>query len=125
MTIQNNADAELHHLPGLEHQTLAGARDGLRHIEVWRQRIEAGSATPVHRHDCEEVIVILKGSGSCTIEGETRTFGPDTTLLIPPGAVHQIAAGDEDLHIMAVLSMAPVRIFLGTGEPMYPPWSPA
>jgi quercetin dioxygenase-like cupin family protein len=50
-----------HHLPGLEHQTLAGSKDGLRSFEIWRQTIAPRAATPVHSHDCEEVITVLRG----------------------------------------------------------------
>jgi mannose-6-phosphate isomerase-like protein (cupin superfamily) len=109
---------------GLEHQTPAGARDGLQRVEVWRQRIAANAATPVHSHDCEEVIVILEGSGTCTIDGKACEFAADTTLLIPPGSVHQIVAGADGLYILAALSMSPVKISTGTGEPLAVPWSP-
>ena len=65
MNVNHNAATRKHNLPGLEHQTLAGRRDGLNNFEIWRQTIDAGAATPVHRHACEEVIVVLKGQGVC------------------------------------------------------------
>ena len=111
MPLNQNESIEKHHLPGLEHQTLAGSRDGLKGLEVWRQTIDAGAATPVHRHDCEEVIVILKGGGTCIIEGEDHHFKADETLIIPSGVIHQICNnGTEDLYILATLSMAPVAV---------------
>ena len=123
MPLNQNASIEKHNLPGLEHQTLAGSRDGLKGVEVWRQTIDAGAETPVHRHDCEEVIVILRGEGTCTIEGEDQRFRADETLIIPPGVVHQIRnTGNEDLYILATLTMAPVAVETATGEAMPLPW---
>lgn len=122
MPVHKNATIEKHYLPGLEHQTLAGKRDGLGQVEVWRQTITAGAATPVHRHDCEEVIVILGGNGTCTIEGEAHALKADDTLIVPSGVVHQIVAGDEDLYLVASLAMAPVQVETAEGDAMALPW---
>jgi len=64
------------------------------------------------------VIVILSGSGTLTIEGETTAFGPDSTLVIPSDAVHQIVNTarvlkerkigclpvDKDGHLVGILT---------------------
>lgn len=126
MQVNQNAKAEIHHLPGLEHQTLAGRRDGLEQFEIWRQTIAAGAATPVHRHDCEEVIVIFSGEGACRFEDREVTFKGDDSLLIPRNVVHQIVnTGDQELKIMATLAMSPVRVETADGEHMALPWDHA
>ncbi len=123
MNVNHNAALEVHHLPGLEHRTLAGARDGLKSFEVWRQTIAPHAATPVHRHDCEEVIVIFSGEGVCHVEGREHTFKADDTLVIPANVVHQICnTGDTDLNIMATLAMSPVQVETGEGTPLPLPW---
>lgn len=123
MAVKDNSAIEFHNLPGLAHQTLAGPKDGLDGMEVWMQTISAGSATPVHRHDCEEVIVVLKGSGTCMIDGETTSFGPNSTLVLPCNAVHQICnTGDDDMFLVATLGMAPVRVETPDGDLMDLPW---
>ena len=123
MRVNQNSTVNTHHLPGLEHQTLAGGRDGLSGLEVWRQTIAAGAATPVHRHACEEVIVCLKGAAVCHYNGQEYHFKEDETLVIPSGVTHQICnAGDSELHIMAALAMAPVRVETPDNQPMALPW---
>lgn len=123
MNVNHNAALPVHELPGLAHQTLAGARDGLARFEVWRQTIAPHAATPVHKHDCEEVIVVFSGRGVCHCEDRTYDFASDDTLLIPPNVVHQICnTGDEELRIMATLSMSPVRVESADGEHMPLPW---
>lgn len=124
MAVKDNAAIDFHNLPGLEHQSLAGPQDGLKGMEVWMQTITAGSATPVHRHDCEEVIVVLRGSGTCMIDGEISEFGPNSTLILPANSVHQICnSGDDDMFIIASLGMAPVRVETADGELMALPWN--
>ena len=124
MPVNDHRSLPAHQLPGLEHRTLAGSRDGLQRFEVWRQKIDAGASTPVHRHDCEEVIVILSGRATCRYgDGSEATLESDQTLILPPNVVHQICnTGDEDLHILATLSMAPVAVETETGESMPLPW---
>ncbi|MGH8596067.1 MAG: cupin domain-containing protein [Gammaproteobacteria bacterium] len=110
-------------LPGLEHQTLASCRDGLKSFEVWRQTIGPRATTPVHCHDCEEVLVILRGQGECRFDGKTLAFKTDETLVIPSSVVHQICnTGDDDLHIIATLAMSPVKVRTAEGAPMPLPW---
>ncbi|MSR15795.1 MAG: cupin domain-containing protein [Gammaproteobacteria bacterium] len=110
-------------LPGLEHQTLASHRDGLKSFEVWRQKIGPHATTPVHCHDCEEVIVILSGQGECRFEDKVLAFKADETLVIPSSVVHQICnTGDQDLNIVATLAMSPVRVRSAEGAPMPLPW---
>jgi quercetin dioxygenase-like cupin family protein len=112
-----------HALPGIEHQTVAGPEHGMRQAEVWLQTVAPGAATPVHRHDCEEAIVILAGSGTCTIGAESIAFGPDSTLIIPRDAVHQLVnTGDRPIRLVGVLTAAPVEVKTADGAPMPLPW---
>jgi len=123
MPIIDNAELEKHELPGLRHRTIGGHKQGVKSMEVWSQTIAPRSATPVHRHACEEVILILSGVGTCTIDGEIHTFGPDSTLIIAPDAVHQIVnTSDEEMHLVAALGMSPVRVQSGDGAAIPLPW---
>jgi quercetin dioxygenase-like cupin family protein len=115
MPVINNTKLREFNLPGLNHRTFAGPEHGLKNLEVWGQVIEAGAATPVHCHSCEEAIVILEGSGTLTINGEETKFGANSTLIIPADAVHQIANS-------AALSAAPVKVRHGDNQPMPLPW---
>ncbi len=126
MTVLPHASIAPLALPGLLHRTIAGPREGLRSMEVWRQTIAPGEATPLHKHDCEEVIVILAGRGRLEIEGESQGFGPETSLILPANAVHRIAnTGAEPLELIGILGMAPVRVETPAGERIALPWDQA
>ena len=110
-------------LPGLVHRTLAGPRNGLHSMEVWSQTIDPGVGTPVHRHACEEVIIVLGGSGTCESEGRTEAFGPGATIIVPPGVIHRIVnTGPEPLRLVAALGAAPVRVESPDGARIHLPW---
>ena len=123
MPVVHNETVEKFSLPGLEHQTLAGPEHGMQTLEMWMQTIKPGRGTPVHRHDCEEAIVVLRGSGRLTVGGEDTDFGPNSTLQIPRDVIHQIVnTGTEDMFIVAALGQAPVRVCTADHEHMPLPW---
>lgn len=123
MAVVNNEAVPRFHLPGLVHQTLAGPAHGMQTFEMWMQTIAPGAGTPVHRHACEEAILILRGSGRLTIEGQDTDFGPNSTLLIRPDAIHQIVnTGSEEMFLVAALGQAPVRVCTADNQHMPLPW---
>ena len=123
MHILDNAAREKCTLPGIDHLTLAGSAQGLAQLSVWQQRMAPGSATPPHQHDCEEVVLVLEGSGELHLEGRVLAFGPDSTLVLPPRVPHQIRnTGKVPMVTVAVFSATPVKTFLPDGAALELPW---
>lgn len=123
MFVLDNSKLPQSDLPGIRHTTLAGSEHGLRHLSVWRQTIAGGQATPPHRHDCEEVVVVESGRGALHIAGGIYPFGPDVTLVIPANLDHQIInVGAEPMVLTAAFSTSPVEVFLPDGQPLVLPW---
>lgn len=121
--IVKHGQIEEHKLPGLSHRTVAGSQQGFRSLEVWVQTVAPGAATPVHKHDCEEAIVILEGKGVLALDGSEQGFGPGETLVVPRNAVHQVTCtGPGPLRLVAALSTAPVRVHTPTNEHIPLPW---
>ena len=121
--IVKNEQIEEHKLPGLSHRTVAGPSQGLHTLEVWVQTVDPGAATPVHRHDCEEAIVILEGHGVLEIDGLKQDFEPGNTLVVPRNAVHQLTcSGSEPIRLVAALGAAPVRVLTADNERINLPW---
>lgn len=60
-----------------------------------------GQATQRHHHAAsEEIYLLLQGGGALEVDGEERVVGAGDAILIPPGAWHQIRAGDEPLRFL-------------------------
>jgi quercetin dioxygenase-like cupin family protein len=124
MPVIDNSKVASVEIPGIVHQTLAGhKKDGLKSLEFWRQTIAPHTGTPMHRHDCEEVIYIMSGRARLTVDGAVSEFGPDSTIIVPPNAVHELDnIADEPMQLVSALGMAPVHVKTPSGEPMPLPW---
>lgn len=123
MRVIENTGREKAELPGIEHLTLAGKAEGLSRLSVWRQSMAPGCSTPPHKHDCEEVVLVVEGSGELHIGGKKIPFGPDTTLVLPPNVAHQIFnTGALPLKTLAAFSATPVATFLPDGAALELPW---
>jgi len=124
MHVYTDNDQPVSHLPGIEHRTLAGTAAGLSQLSVWRQSMQPGAATPVHRHDCEEVILVESGRGELVIGTRRHRFEARTTLVVPPNVDHQLVnAGGETLRTVAIFAMTPVRVVGSDGRPLSLPWA--
>ncbi|KAM1278990.1 hypothetical protein ACFX13_031924 [Malus domestica] len=110
---------------GLAHTTVAGSLlHGLKEVEVWLQTFAPGSGTPIHRHSCEEVFVVLKGSGTLYLApslhgkfpGKPQEFSifANSTFHIPVNDVHQVRNTNEhdDLQALVTVSRPPVKVFM-------------
>ena len=123
MPIIRNEDLPTFELPGLVHRTIAGHAQGVSSMEVWHQVMAPGAEPPIHRHACEEVILVLTGSGRVIVEGEASDFQANSTLIVPPDVVHQLVnTGSEDMVLVAALGTAPVRVRTASGEAIPVPW---
>jgi quercetin dioxygenase-like cupin family protein len=65
-----------------------------------------GGAVPAHYHaDHDELVVILEGGGTFTIEGKAREVKAGDVQVIPRGAVHSVAhAGSDVTAVVSVFS---------------------
>jgi mannose-6-phosphate isomerase-like protein (cupin superfamily) len=123
MYVIDNARIAPTGLPGIVHRTLASRADGLNSLSVWMQTMAPGAATPPHRHDCDEVVVVLAGRGEVHIAGQVQAIGPNQTLVLPAEVDHQIVnTGDEPLQTLAALAATPVQVTLPDGSRFPLPW---
>src|SRR6266571_8372631 len=68
-----------------------GSRDIAQFVSTYAEGISAARRNPVG----EEVLYIIKGSGTCYIDGYGYSIAPGTAVYIPPGSVYQIENLDE------------------------------
>eukprot|EP00252_Welwitschia_mirabilis_P007006 TRINITY_DN18000_c0_g1_i1.p1 TRINITY_DN18000_c0_g1~~TRINITY_DN18000_c0_g1_i1.p1 ORF type:complete len:193 (-),score=34.94 TRINITY_DN18000_c0_g1_i1:194-772(-) len=110
---------------GFTHITVAGsALHGMREVEVWLQTFASGSRTPIHRHACEEVFVVLRGNATLLLASDSEKKYPgepekfsvvtNSTFTIPINAPHQVwnTSPNEDLQVLVVISRPPVKVFI-------------
>lgn len=81
------------------------------------------SVVPEHRHDNEQLGLVLQGSLTFRIGDETRELGPGGTWNIPSQAPHEVTAGPEGAVVLDLF--APGRadwLDKPAAEPRAPRW---
>ena len=89
---------------------------GSNELLVGRTTKDPGPCAPyIHKHDHEDVIVMLRGSFTLQVEDEVVTIAEGDTLIIPPDTVHTpVAAGPEGCELIG-MSIAGIRSFQPDG----------
>ena len=67
------------------------------------QGVNPGASMPFGHHHAqdEEVYVVLSGSGSALVEGESVELAPMSALRVAPAAARSFQAGEEGLELLA------------------------
>lgn len=101
---------------------LATPSRGAKQLEVWWGKAAPGAATPVHRHDAEEIVVVLRGRGEARADGAAMQFSAPCTLILPKEQLHQLAnTGTETLEAIAVVPVGS-KVFDADGNELPLPW---
>ena len=62
---------------------------------------QVGTGAPLHLHEDDELIVILKGELEVRLGDETQVVGPDHTLAIPPNVEHGFSVvGNDEAELL-------------------------
>jgi mannose-6-phosphate isomerase-like protein (cupin superfamily) len=100
--------APVRQLRGLRSHVLlqAGDLDGASLAVTWVD-VAPGESQPPHRHDPEQVYVIVRGRGRVRVGDEEREVERGELVFIPPGAVHGIEnVGSETLTYVSAATPA-------------------
>jgi quercetin dioxygenase-like cupin family protein len=77
--------------------------------------LDPNAVVPEHRHDHEQLGMVLQGSLEFRVGGEKRTLGPGGTWRIPSNVPHEVNVGPEGAVVIDVF--APARLDWGDVEP--------
>ena len=95
---------------------------GATSYEVWRTSVAVGSATPLHRHESEEVFIFLQGKGKARIGDQEFSFEAPATVVAPANVPHQFFnIGDVPTDAIVVVGIGS-KIWDATGKEMQLPW---
>jgi quercetin dioxygenase-like cupin family protein len=83
-------------------RTVDGDRATLGVVEL-----DANALVPEHRHDHEQLGMVIQGSLEFRVGDETRQLGPGGTWRIPSNVPHEVKAGPDGAVVLDVF--APVR----------------
>lgn len=69
--------------------------------------LDPGAVVPLHRHEHEQLGIVLSGGITMTIDGTDYELGPDDAYQIPGGVEHGAKAGNEGCRVIDIFQ--PVR----------------
>ena len=79
----------------------------------------AGGSVPLHKHNCDESVVVLKGAAIAEIGGSENKVSEGDATYIPEGVHHRIRnmSSTEELKILwTYASIDADRTMIATGE---------
>ncbi len=122
MAIVNHRDLPDYGLNGNHHLGIATRERGAKELEAWYVTLTPGAATPVHRHDGEEIVVVLSGRGDAISDAGIAPFEAPCTLVLAAGEFHQLRnTGSEDAVLVAAMRLGS-RIEDAAGAELALPW---
>lgn len=110
----------VHSMQGNHIAGVATPASGARQVEMWHGRMDAGSATPPHSHDTEEVVLFLKGSGRASVADSEVRYRAGDTLILPAGQLHRIFSETDSEFVSAMPLGGTVKLPDGTAIDL--PW---
>lgn len=80
-------------------------------LAVIEEAIAVGDHIPLHRHDVDEVILFVEGTGEARVGSDRQTVAPGTFVFVPAGVAHGTAnTGVEPLVLHAVFPATQIDI---------------
>lgn len=86
-----------------------------RRLTLGIVELDSNAVVPEHRHDHEQLGMVLQGSLEFRVGDETRQLGPGGTWRIPSNVPHEVRVGSDGAVVVDVF--APVRQDWGGVEP--------
>ena len=80
-------------------------------LSFLEERCAVGDRIPLHRHDVDEVVIVIAGEGRYILDGDHHEVTSGHVVFIPAGTSHgTVNSGTDVLHLHAVFPARRVRM---------------
>ena len=111
--------------PGVLTRMCISALNGAKALCVFEQWCRPGSGAPLHRHEVEEILLVLNGTMEIQVNGTLLVLQADESVIVPAGIVHGFQnAGNGELHVQAILAAAYFEAWSSPGGIQTIRWRP-
>ena len=107
MQVRRLSDAPVEEWHRLSAHVLMDAGElGSRNLSVTWLSVPAGAEQSLHtREDGEQAYVVVRGSGTMSVAGDTQEVAEGDLILVPPATEHSIGNdGDSELACVSIQS---------------------
>ncbi|MGX6605529.1 cupin domain-containing protein [Micromonosporaceae bacterium Da 78-11] len=122
MPIIREADAVPHRLHGATFHSFTAPASGSKELCAWRLEIAAGTPGQAHHVSQEEVLLLLTGQITVTLDGVPGTLAPGEAVLVPAGAEFCVDNLSAEPASAWVTTRVGLRATLPDGSTISPPW---
>lgn len=102
---------------------LAAPSVGSKEICTWRVEMAAGSESPLHLIDREQVWMPTAGAFEFTIDGETSKVGVGQAIVVPAEAQRQFRIIDGPAHALVAMAVGGRSGLPGSDQRKPLPWA--
>ncbi len=112
--------------PGVFTRMCVSALNGAKALCIFEQWCRPGTGAPLHRHDVEEILLVLSGKMEVQFGGTLLVLNAEESVIIPSGVIHGFQnIGSEELHVQAILAAAYFEAWSCPGEVRTVRWKPS
>lgn len=116
--ITTPAQTPVHTTPTAEMRRSPGST-----VAVWRTSSRPGSAGPVHRIDREQVVVVVEGELSATIDGVAQVASAGDAVVLPAGSLRGLRNAGRSTLVTLTAAVPGSAARIDDGDPVVVPWS--
>ena len=122
MAIVRQADAVQHRMHGSTFHSFVAPASGSRELCAWRLEVAAEAHGVAHRVGREEVLLMLAGELSVTVDGDTAVVRPGDVVRVPGGSLFRVDnLGAEPASAWVTVAVG-FEATLPDGTVIAPPW---
>jgi quercetin dioxygenase-like cupin family protein len=122
MPIIRPHDAELFTAHGSTFASYVSPSRGARELCAWKLTVPAAQPGVAHRPSNEEVLLMLDGSLSVSLDGLVEEAGVGAVIVIPAGCEVKIDGGETDSTAW-VATTPGLQATTADGAVLSPPWA--
>lgn len=123
MPVVRSSEAQVHEMHGARFVSYARPRSGSRELCAWRTELPAGTRAPAHTVDREEVVHLLQGELTVTLDGHPERVAAGDTVIVNAGTAFGIENPGAETAVAWVTTSVGLTAELADGTVITPPWA--
>ncbi|UQU66981.1 cupin domain-containing protein [Couchioplanes caeruleus] len=112
-----------HELHGATFHSFVAPSSGSRELCAWRLEVAGGTAGVEHRVSREEVVLLISGELTVTVDGVPGTLRAGDVAFVPAGATFRVDNLAGDPASAWVTTSVGLEATLPDGSSIRPPWT--